>query len=1481
MRKILITFISIVFTTVFWAQVNPSSGANYIHKKVYKKGYQQSSVHNATEHEKIEIINYFDGLGRPIQSVAIKQGGNNRDIVTPVVYDSYGRGTTEYLPFSVSANDGEFIINGTSASNSYYLTNYADDVSVSDPNPFSEKKLEASPLNRITKQAAPGLAWRLGGGHEVEFDYNTNTSSEVKKYYVTLSFSNNLYTPTLQLNGSYAAGDLIKSITKDENHTGTAKNRTTEEFKDRYGRVVLKRTYNANAAHDTYYVYDDYGNLTFVLPPKAEPHAAKPDATELSELCYQYRHDYRNRLVEKKIPGKGWEYIVYNKLNLPIMTQDQNLKTQNKWLATKYDVFGRVVLTGIKSSSGSRAYFQNIADTSTGFTQYETKVTSGTGYAGSYYSDTALPTGMQIMTINYYDNYVFNLSGAPTTVSVYGVQNTTNTKGLATGSKSRIIDTGNWITSVTYYDKLNRPIYTYSNNNYLSTTDIIESRLDELQGWVLETKMTHKKTGHADIVTYDYFEYNHSGELLNQKQYINEQEAEQIVNNQYDDLGQLKRKNVGGKLNTGQSHFKDLVNLTVKGNTITKTLNSTSWNAGLATIGEIVDDGYVEYQIPQKNKYLMVGLSSDNSSASFNTIDYAMYNRANGYIYVYEFGSYKKNLGVYNIGDIFRVERVGSQIYYKRNGVTLYTSTVSSSGKLIGDISIRDYNGKITNLHLSDAKKDYVGVSQSAGIITSTAGSGWNNSGFATSTSFAKNGYVEYQLAKTGKYFMAGLSNSNTNAHYNTIKYAIYHRDGNKVYVYESGSNRGQKTTANVGDIFRVERIGTKVYYKKNGNTFYTSTVNSSGALLGDVSFYHNQAKLKNFILRSSGLQTMDYEYNIRGWLTDINDVDNRGEDLFAFQIHYEKPTHSSAVDLFNGNISQVNWSTANQNTSKFWYMYHYDALNRIKKAQFAGGGIWDRYSLHNVNYDKNGNITGFTRKGHLNSGATSFGNMDILSYTYQSRSNKLIKVLDNGNDTYGFKDGANQTTEFTYDANGNMKTDKNIGITSITYNHLNLPKQVNVSGQNISYVYDASGGKLRKTVGGVNTDYAGNHIYENNTLQFFNHSEGYVAPSGSSFKYIYQYKDHLGNIRLSYSDSDNNGLVTTSEIVEENNYYPFGGSHKGYNNVVNGVDYPFGYNGKEEQNELGLQWLDYGARNYNKWLGKWMNIDPLAEKYTNLSPFSYVANNVINAIDPDGRLIIFVGGLRLKQGNADQRWWGKSGIYYRDVFNYWRTKPGEVNSFDQKADIVNTFARMHNDNHHLFTSGSSHWNSQASQRRSEGVRKAKKFYRMYKKGKVELADNETIKIVSHSQGGAHAAGFAEQLMTYKDADGNSLFNVEVIYYITPHQPGDITHPDGPQGFQWSYINDAVTNAKGWLSWLNGGSGHAMIKNLNNINQFFEGTILGGDGQPEATGATGNRNGHNVTDSQQNILKTLNSFCKKFPNRCFEIELVPNNANNN
>ena len=369
-------------------------------------------------------------------------------------------------------------------------------------------------------------------------------------------------------------------------------------------------------------------------------------------------------------------------------------------------------------------------------------------------------------------------------------------------------------------------------------------------------------------------------------------------------------------------------------------------------------------------------------------------------------------------------------------------------------------------------------------------------------------------------------------------------------------------------------------------------------------------------------LQDINYIYNVRGWLTDINNPDDKGSDLFAMRLYYDRDTHSTnATPLYNGNISQVMWSTKNTNSSKFYYFYHYDHLNRITKAQFAGGGWWDRYSLKKVEDDKNGNITKLERKGWTNSAATSFGTMDNLNYTYSNSGigNKLLKVVDNTNINFGFKD-VNQTTDYTYDSNGNMTRDYNKAInTNMTYNHLNLPTYIPINGGSISYYYDATGVKQKKVVsGGATTEYAGNHIYTNNTLDQFFTAEGYVEKDGGSWDYNYLLKDHLGNTRIIFND--NNGAAA---IKDENNYYPFGLEHKGYNDLVNGSEYQYKYNGKEFDQSHELDMYDYGARMYEPTLGRWMVIDPLAEGYENWSPFGYSFSNPIYFVDPDGERII------------------------------------------------------------------------------------------------------------------------------------------------------------------------------------------------------------------------------------------------------------------
>lgn len=302
--------------------------------------------------------------------------------------------------------------------------------------------------------------------------------------------------------------------------------------------------------------------------------------------------------------------------------------------------------------------------------------------------------------------------------------------------------------------------------------------------------------------------------------------------------------------------------------------------------------------------------------------------------------------------------------------------------------------------------------------------------------------------------------------------------------------------------------------------------------------------------------QSVDYSYNIRGWLTSINDSNLADEDqaevlandYFGMELLYNsEETLLGNESMFNGNISAVKWNNNQIGATQQAYTYSYDAMNRITTANSKKTAAWINGStdMSVGEYDLNGNIKSLTR-------GTLGGEIDLLTYNYgagTALSNQLLSVTDASGNAEGFKDGSTGSDDYFYDVNGNMTVDKNKEIALIEYNHLNLPKKVTKNdGQYIRYIYDAVGIKLAQEVYDnkdalqKRTDYSGAYIYKSigtdpAELQFIQTYEGRIIVSDGTFEYQYNIKDHLGNTRVTFTTNENVDIyLATMETENENN---------------------------------------------------------------------------------------------------------------------------------------------------------------------------------------------------------------------------------------------------------------------------------------------------------------------------------------------------------
>ena len=475
---------------------------------------------------------YYDGLGRPFQTVNKAIENTNKkgvSLATLQEYDAAGRETKTWLPAVITPDYLAPASFKSSAPASHG----------NDSRPYQEAVYETSPQNRIVKQYGAGADWHSGHPVATEFMGNSATAQlRCTRYKVTSAGA-------LEASGDYANGTLNVTRTTDEDGN------MSYTFMDKIGRTLLERRMNGSEALDTYYVYDNYGNLCYVLPPAINGNISTDN---LNLYAYQYNYDGCNRCIRKKLPGTQYIEYVYDNSDRLTFSQDgsQRALSAQNWTYYKYDQLNRLTEQGLCTN----------------------KVTT---------------SGTTVHIMNYYDSYSFigtqgfTGSNFSTDTSGYG-------KGALTGQMVAGIN-GNPVWKAFYYDIRGREVKRVESNamnGYDVTTTSYSFTNKPLT-------LTHVHTsGSKSLTEVHTYSYDYADRLSKVQHKLDNNTIVTLAEYTYDDLGRVKQKKLGGTAHSSTYSYNIRSWLTgITGSKFTQTLaynNSTAgYNGNITAMGWTAD----------------------------------------------------------------------------------------------------------------------------------------------------------------------------------------------------------------------------------------------------------------------------------------------------------------------------------------------------------------------------------------------------------------------------------------------------------------------------------------------------------------------------------------------------------------------------------------------------------------------------------------------------------------------------------------------------------------------------------------------------------------------------------------------------------------------------------------------------------------------------------------------------------------------------
>lgn len=1173
---------------------------------------------------------YIDGLGRTKQTVvrkgSLESGSTAKDLVSPLEYDDLGREIFQYLPYAESsANDGSFKTGAFASQASFMNSVYGGQ---GETWFYNQTEMEASPLNRPARQMSAGNNW-VGAARGVSIKYWNNTASDAVKKWNPGDIANELpfNTTSGASTGTYNAGDLVKIITIDEH------GKQVIEFKDRDGKVILKKVQMTATADDgtgkdhsgwlcTYYIYDIYNNLRCVVQPVGvELLAANSwnlDALSdkiQAEQCFMYAYDQRNRMIMKKVPGAGYVGMVYDARDRLVITQDANMraKTVPQFAYTRYDELNRPVETGLYEWA-----YSSIAD-------YWAYAADKTDFPWNYWG----PIVPEVLTSTWYDNYSFpwgpfatagynnswdanlstNYSSWP-----YPQQNIKSfaTKGLVTGTRTKILGTSTYTYTANIYDEKGRVIQVHS-TNISGGTDALTTQFT-WAGLPYRVLQKHQNASGSSqemlIVTHNT--YDELGRIIN----IEKKQSHSGVNSnamsglktiatlEYDKLGQLKQKKLSPDFGTN-----GLENLDYE-------YNIRGWMLGMnrAYTRDANNSNYFGFDLGYDK--------TNNGLVGSKTYNAAQYNgNITGTVWKSK-GDGEKRRYDYKYDAANRITTADFTQYTDGNfdqsaGVNFNVQMGSVTSGIYNDDGY-DANGNIKQMQqwsfrtnsstqVDDLRYQYFDNGNRLKSVTEfSLGTTDNKLGDFTDNNAGNDDYdydVNGNLVLDKNKAISGI----TYNYLNLPSEITVTGNGTITYTYDAGGNKLKKETEETSttvvdgaNTYNNIKIITTTHYIA-GFVYESKTYNGAASGLSYSNKFqfagHEEGRIRATYTNPAQPHTLTgltYDYMLKDHLGNVRALLTEEDKDATYAATFEEDSRETEKALFVNieetakRINQVPAYPSDETTNPNGYTSKLDGYLRRKGASITlkvmagdkvdiGTKVWYPEPVGSPG----GNplspedllgilVTTLSTNASILSGGK--GDVTVLSTTGSSVYNGLDNFL-----------GGHSTST---------------GGPAAYLNWFLLDEQ-------FKYVPESSG---FIPVPAQDAD-----------IQTMASLDIEMTKSGYIFIYLSNETEtpvYFDNFFVNHKPG---------VLLEESHYYPFGLTMEGISSkAVGSVVNRNKYNSKEEQRQefsdgAGLYWMDYGARMYDGQIGRFFNPDRMVDSFRNFSPYTYAKSNPIIYIDING----------------------------------------------------------------------------------------------------------------------------------------------------------------------------------------------------------------------------------------------------------------------